>query len=319
MRVPKNTTFDIQRAVTRACIRHVNSSESLTIGLVVVAYSTPIPTRWTTLQIILPVLAALLTLLISGVVLLTYQRYQRYQRKLSRGGTRMEWPKRLKRLHLHTSHKVTTTFDRDEAWEIDGPVENQPPFVHFAPSFDDVHGQRVPLRAPSFDMEKTDVHEFDKNSKVSSLNSTTEKASMKTHSFRIPMPPRLPWKRRPPYIRLVPPNPRFRVDDAKSIFSCSGEVVGRNEIDVAQELTEIEPDPPENEETRSLITASERAERDSQEVILISKDGQRFTLESRSENTVSVNSHIRIISPSCSSTSPNSVIYPVSAKVSSLI
>ena len=31
IRVPENTTFDIQRAVTRACIRHVNSSESLTI------------------------------------------------------------------------------------------------------------------------------------------------------------------------------------------------------------------------------------------------------------------------------------------------
>lgn len=231
----------------------------------------------------------------------------------------MEWPKRLKRLHLHSSHKVTTTFDRDEAWEIDGPVEKQPPFVHFAPSFGDVHGQQVPLRASSFDMEMTDVHdsEFDKNSKtVSSLNPTSEKASMETHSFRIPMRPRLPWKRRPPYIRLVPPNPRFRVDDVKSILSCSGEVVGRNEINVVQELTEIEHVPPENEETRSLITASECAERDSQEVILISKGGQSFTLESRSENTVSVNSHIRIISPSCSSTSPNSVIYPVSAKVS---
>ena len=212
----------------------------------------------------------------------------------------MEWPKGLKRLHLHTSHKVTTTYDRDEAWEIDGPVTKPSSFVDvFAPSFDD-------------------VHEPDKNS---SLNPTSEnlKAPMETHTFRIPMRSRLPWKRRPPHIRLVPATSRFRVDDAKSIFTCSGEAVGRNEIDVAQELVEIvDHVPPEDEERRSLITAGERAELDSQEVILISKDGRTFTLESRSENTMSVNSHIKIISPSVSSTSPQSAIRPVSAKVSCL-
>jgi hypothetical protein len=111
-------------------------------GFVVVSYSTSIPSRCTTLQKILPVVAALVTLLISGVVFLTYQGYQR---KHSRGGNRMEWPKGMKRLHIHTSHKVTTTIDRDEAWEIDGPrpVAKQPPFVNFAPSSDDVHGQPV--------------------------------------------------------------------------------------------------------------------------------------------------------------------------------
>jgi hypothetical protein len=162
----------------------------------------------------------------------------------------------------------------------------------------------------------TDVHELNKNSKKVS-KSTTEKTWMGIHPFRIPTLSRLPWKRRPPYIRLVPATPRFRVDDVKSKFSCSGEAAGRNESNVAQVLAEdVDHVPQENEETRSLITASERAERDSQEVILISKGGRRFTLESRSENTVSVNSHIRIISPSVSSSSPQSVMYPVSAKVS---
>jgi hypothetical protein len=317
IRVPGNSTFDIQRAVTRACIHHVHSSESLTTGLVIGAYSATVQSQWTTVQKTLPVVAVLVTLLVSGIV---YQIYHRCQSKFSRGSNRVEWPKGLKRLHLHTSHKVTTTIDRDEAWEIDGPVTvpNQPPFVNFAPSFDDVHDQPVPVRASSFDMEMTDVHEPDKISKtVTSLKSSTEKAPMGTHYFRIPTSSRLPWKRRPPHIRLVPATPRFRVDDVKSIFTCSGEAVGGNEINVAQEVTEdVDHVPEDIEETRSLITASERAERDSQEVILISNGGRSFTLESRSENTVSVNSHIKIISPSVSSTSPHSAMYPVSAKVS---
>ena len=309
-------------------IRHIHPSESLTAGLVVVACTSS--RQWTTLQKMLPLVAVLATLLVSGAALLIYQQYHR---KHSRGSSNlMEWPKGLKRLHLHTSHKVTTTFDRDEAWEIDGPVVKQPPFVKFSPSSDDGHGKPkeyaqessrtyppVPIRAFSFDdMEMTDVHEPDKNPKtISSLNSATEKAPMGTNSFRMPMRSRLPWKRKPPYIRLVPATPRFRVDDAKSIFTCSGEAGGRNEISVVQELVEdVDHVPPEIEETTSLITASERAERDSQDVILISKGNQSFSLESRSENTSSINSNIKIISPSVSSTSPHSVMCPVPAKVS---
>ena len=266
----------------------------------------------------LPILTSLVTLLIMGVVLTIYQRYQR---KLSRGSNnRIEWPKGLKHLHLHTSHKVTTTIDRDEAWEIDGPVTKQPPFINITPSFDnDLHKKPVPSSFDD-DVEMKGVHEFDKKSKktVSSLNSSTEKSSLGTQSSRKPMRSRLPWKRKPPYIRLVPATPRFRVDDVKSIFTCSGEAAGKNEINIVQELVEdVDNVPPEIEETRSLITASESAERDrdSQDVILISKGDRSFTLESRSENTVSVNSHIKIISPSVSSTSPHSVVYPVSAKV----
>ena len=52
---------------------------------------------------------------------------------------------------------------------------------------------------------------------------------------------------------------------------------------MAQVLVEnVDHVPPEIEETTKLITASGRAERDSQEVILISKDGRSFfNLESR--------------------------------------
>ena len=231
----------------------------------------------------------------------------------------MEWPRGLKRLHLHTSHnKVTTTVDTDEAWEIDGPVAKQPPSVNFTPTFNDVRAKLVPVRASSFDMEMTNVHELDKNLKtVSNLNSTNEKAPMGTQSFRIPIRSRLPWKRKPPYIRIVPATSRFRVDDVRSIFTCSGEAVGRNEINLAQELAEdIDHVPTEIGETRSLITSSERAERDSQDAILIPKGNQSLALESRSENTVSVNSHIKVMSPLVSSTSPHFAMHPVSAKVS---
>ena len=253
---------------------------------------------------ILPVIAALMTLLISGVVLLTYQRYH------SRCGNLMGWSKGLKRLHLHTSHKVVTTIDRDERWEIDDPVTNLPSFVNFTLSSDDAHGRPVPVRASSYDpydMEMTDIHELDKKSKtVSSLKSTTEK---------VPMLPRLPRKP-PPHVTSVPATSHFGVDDAKSIFTNSGKAVGRNEISVAAE--DIDHVPQEIDEMRSLITSSDLAERDSQEVILISKDGRSFTLESKSDNTVSVNSNTKITSPSpVSSTSPHSATYPVSAKVSS--
>ena len=252
--------------------------------------------KWTTLQKVLPIVAAFATLLFSGIVIMIYQRYQR---KFSRGSNRMEWPKGLKRLHLHTSHKVTATIDRDETWEIDGPVANHSSFVNFAPTPDD--------------MEMTDVHEHDKNSKT--VKSTNEKAATGIHYFQIPTHSRLPWKRRPPHIRFVPATPRFRVDDAKSILTSSGEAAGGNGVAVAEDVDHVAED---IEETRSLITPSERAERDSQEVILISNGGRSFTLESRSENTVSVNSHIKIISPSVSSTSPHSAMYPAlaSAKVS---
>ena len=302
--VPGNSTFDIQRAVTSECIRFVHFSESLTTELVV-AFPTSRP--WTTLQMILPIVAVLVTLLLSGVFLLTYLQYQR---KLSRGSSRisrMEWPMGLKRLHLHTSssHKTVTT--RNEAWEIDGPVAIQPPFADFDSSFDDFHGEPVPRRTSSYDIEMMDV---DKKSKTAScLKSTTEKASMGTHSFGMPIRSRLPWKRRPPHITLVPATSRFRVDEAKSISTGSYDIVGRNE-----EAEDVDHVKSEIEETRSLITVSEPAERDSQEVILISKDGRSFTLESTSQNTTSVNSHIKVISPSVSSTSPHSPMYP--AKVS---
>ena len=221
---------------------------------------------------------------------------------------RTERSKGLKSLHFHSSHKVVTTIDRDEAWEIDGPVANQRPFINFALSSDDAHdSQPVPVGTSPYDMEMADIHEFDKKSKtVSSLKSATDKASL-----------RLPWKRRPPHVTLVPATSRFRLDDDKSIISSSGEAVGRNEINepVAQKSAEdIAHVPREIDERRSLITSE--PERDSQEVILISKDGRNFTLESTSQKTVSINSHIKIVSPSVSSTSPRSAMHPVSVKVS---
>ena len=308
VRVPGNSTFDIQKAVMSACILpHVFFLRILHQWTCLVSLN---PGRWTALQMILPVIAALTTLLLSGIVLLFYQRCHS---KLPRRSNLMDWPKGLKRLHLHTSHKVVTTIDRDEAWEIDGPVANQPPFMDFALSSDDAHSRPVPVRASPYDsydpynMEMMDIHEPDKKSKtVTGLKSTTDKP---------PMLPRLPWKRRPPHITLVPATPHFRVDDVRSVFTNSGEAVrGRSEINVAVE--EVDHVPPEIDETRSLITSGELAERDSQEVILISKDGRSFTLESKSDT---VNSHIKIISPSVSSTSPRSVKYPVSAKVSSRV
>lgn len=203
---------------------------------------------WTNLLMTLPVIAALVTLLIS----------LRYQRKVSRDRIRMEWPKG-KRLHLHT-HKFVTAIDGDEAWEIDGPVANQPPFMNFAPSFDDFfHGQLVPIRRSSYDMEMTDVHEVVKNLRtVLSLKSTNEKAPM-----------RLPWNEDP----TVPATSRLRVDGVKSNCTSSSEAVGRNEINVpvAWELAEdVDRVLPKIDKTRSLTT-SEPVGRDSQEVILISK------------------------------------------------
>ena len=281
---------------------------SLTTGLVVVASSSPIssPGGWTTLQKILPFIAVLLTLLISGVVLLVYQRYQR---KRSQGGNPISFmglPKGLKRLHFHTSQKVVTTIDRDEAWEIDGPnstANHHPSFVNFAPSSDDAHGHWVPVRSPSYDMEMKDVHALDK---IPSLKSPTEKAPRRS---------RLPWKRNPPHVTLVRATSRFRLDDSRSIITVSAEAGGRNEINVplARDLPDEDVDhdvPPEIDETRSLITPSElAANREFQEVILISKDGRSFTLDSNSQNTGSINS--RVMSPSVSSTSPQP--YPVSA------
>ena len=215
----------------------------------------------------------------------------------------MGCPTSLRQFRLHTSHKVTTTIDKDESWEIDGPVK-QP--------FENVRVQPIPARAlPS------DPHESDKNPRTSARsNSATENASMGTHSFRIPSSGRLPWKRKPPRIRLVPATSRFRVDEVKDVLTSSGEGVERNEFNMAQEAEDPDHVLPGDEETTSLITHSERETRDSQDVILISRGGRTFTLESRSENTVSVNSHIKIISPSVSSESPHSTMQPVSARVS---
>lgn len=282
-----------------------NSSESLTItGLVVVAFTG----QWSILQMILPIVLPIVAAVVTAIVLLTYQRYR--QHKLPRGSGRsigsMGWPKGLKRLHFHTSHKVVTTIDRDEEWEIDGPPRaNQPRFINLAPSSDDALVRSFP-----YDMEMTDIHDHDKKSKtVSSLKSATEKVPM-----------HLPWKRRPPHITLVPATSRFRVDDAESILTSSGEAVGRNEINVQvarEQAEDIDRVPPEIDETRSLITSEPAdSERDSQEVILISKDGGDFTLESTSQKTMSINSHIKIISPSVSSTSPHSAMHSVPAKVS---
>jgi hypothetical protein len=210
----------------------------------------------------------------------------------------MGWPRRF---HLHTSHKVTTTIDRNESWEIDGPVLKRPS--------ENLRVQPISVRAlPS------DLHESDKYPKTSSSSSSA--TSMGTHSFRIPSSGRLPWKRKPPRIRLVPATARFRVDEVKGVLTSSGEAVERNEFNMAQEAEDPAHVLPGDEETTSLITHSERETRDSQDVILISKGGRTFTLESRSENTVSVNSHIKIISPSVSSESPHSTMQPVSARVS---
>ena len=258
----------------------IDSTEFLTTGLFIVAYSSN-SFRWTTPQIILIIVVVVMAFLISGIVFLIYQRHQR---KFSRGRSRLEWPlKGLKRLHLHTSHRVTTTIDKDESWKIDGPLAKQP--------FED------------------EFEEYPKT--VSSSNSASEKG---THSFRIPIRSsvRLPWKRRPPHIRLVPATSCFRVDEVKSILPS---VEGKQ---VVQELVNDDFDhvPMGDEETTSLITPSERATRDSQDVLLISRAGREFTLESRSENTISINSHIKIISPSVSSASPHNSMQPVSARVS---
>jgi hypothetical protein len=86
---------------------------------------------------------------------------------------------------------------------------------------------------------------------------------------------------------------------------------------VVRELADdVDHVPQAIDETRSLISPNELEERDSQEVILISKDGRSFTLDSNStsQNTVSINSHIKIISPSNSSTSPQSAWYSGSTK-----
>ncbi|KAF8802704.1 hypothetical protein BYT27DRAFT_6754483 [Phlegmacium glaucopus] len=53
---------------------------------------------------------------------------------------------------------------------------------------------------------------------------------------------------------------------------------------------------------------------DENDVILISKDGRPFTVGSTSTNTMSVNSHIKVESPSVSSTSPRSSSHTVPTK-----
>lgn len=275
---------------------------NLSTGLFVVANSTSSKSiRWTTLQIILPIAAAVGTLLISGAVLLIYQRSQP---KFSRQDS-MRWPNSLR--------TRVVAINKDESWEIDGPITKQP--------FQDVHGQPVSIqRSPRspLDRELTDANKSNKNQKT---DSAAEKAPIGRHSFRIParLSARLPWKRRPPLIRFVPASPRFRVDDAKSIFTSSGEVVERDEFNAQELVEDLDHVLPGDEETRSLITSSEHAARDSQDVILISRGGRQFTLESGSENTVSVNSHIKLVSPSVSSESPHSTMQQVSAKVSNLI
>jgi len=142
------------------------------------------------------------------------------------------------------------------------------------------------------DRELTDADKSDNNLKTVPI--ATEKAPIGKHSFRIPirLSTRLPWKRRPPLIRFVPASPRFRVDDAKSILTSSGEAVERDEFNAQELVEDFDHVLPEDEETTSLIS-------------------------SRSGNTVSVNSHIKIVSPS-SSESPHSTMQPVSAKPTSI-
>lgn len=232
----------------------------------------------------------------------------------------MEWPRGLRRLRLHTSHRVITRIDRQDTWEIDGPGLKPPSFVK-APFKEENMSNGQLIRALSvFDPEPTDVHELDKKT-ILSLNPKTEKPPTGTNSFRFPTRPpvRLPWKRRPPHIRFVPATSRFRVDDVSKTGSSEGMDDGFsqvNEVDEAQELADIYVSP-EEEETTNLISPSEREDRDSQDVLLISQGGRDFTLESResreSRSTVSVNSQIKVISPSVSSNSPRSTV--ISAKV----
>ena len=258
-------------------------------------------------QIILPVVAAVSTLTLSVVAFLIYGRL----RKSSQGDNRIRWPKGLKQLRLR---KVTTSSDRQDSWEIDQEsAMEQSSFVNFAPSVVDnkFPGQQPIRELPVFNPEPTVVHE-------------SEKPPMRPRSFRIPKASSMRlWKRKPPHIKLVPATPRFRVDDVdKSAHTCSVDAnagEGRNVSGEVNEEEEAEDDVAqyislEDEETTNLITHSE--ERSSHDdVILISKDGRPFTLESRSTNTVSVNSHIKIVSPSVSSASPRSAMQPIPTKV----
>ena len=239
-----------------------------------------------------------------------------YRRKFLRGDRHERlWPKGFKRLRLR--HRVVTTIDRHDTWQIDGP---ESAFVNFAPSAekDISHGPLL----PNLDLElgSTDIHEPDK--KLKTIPSSSSKPLTVPHSFRLSTrsPVRLPWKRRPPQIKLVPATSRFRVDDVnRSIYTCSSNA---NTEEGAKRFSQMDeaPEPgdddyilPDDDETTDLITASERAERESQDVILISKGGRDFTVESGS---ASVNSHIKIESPSVSLASLCSSMQLVSAKIS---
>lgn len=292
LNVPGNTSFDIQRAVIRPCMYHIHLPLSyLTLVFFLVSHSTS--SRWTTLQIILPVVVAVvITPFFLGIVLFIHQR----MRKSSRGGNRMGWSKGLKRLQL-PFHKTTASLHRhDKDWVIEPDDDG----LVFDP----------------------DVHESDKTPKA--ILNSDENPPTKSLSFRISSSsmrlPRPPWKRRPTQIRVMPATPRFRVDDVDK-SKCSGETNTKegwkelSRMDKVDEAQDSSDDDVENEETKDLISPVERAMWDPQKVLLISRDLQDFTLASRSSNTTSVNSQIRVISPSVSSTPPNSAKLPESTKV----
>ena len=247
--------------------------------------------------------------------------------KSSRPRSRLEWPKGLKPLQLRPSHKVIASFDRTDDWEIDqdddAPMKS-PKFVRFAPSIEESVFSGRPVRAPHVDLQPVDVYEFDENSKpVLNSNSKTEKSLMGTDSFRMPtrvvrLP--VPWKRRPPQIKLVPATHRFRVDDVnKSV--CGGANTeerenGFGQMTKSDEAVDDDPCFPQDyEEATNLITPIEREERNFDTVLIISKEGQPFTFESNT-NTSSINSHIKIESPSVSSASPRSTLHKIPSKVS---
>ena len=245
--------------------------------------------------------------------------------KSSRRRSPLEWPKGLKRLQLRPSHKVTASFDRTDDWEIDQDDDafmKPPKLVKFAPSIKESVFSGRPVRAPHVDLQPVDVYEFDENSKpVLNSNSKTEKPLMGAHSFRIPtrlvrLP--VPWKRRPPQIKLVPATHRFRVDDGV----CGGASTEEGENGFGQmaksdeAADDVDPYlPQDDEEATNLITPTEREERNFDNVLIISKEGQPFTFESNT-NTSSINSHIKIESPSVSSASPRSTLHKIPSKVS---
>ncbi|KAF8149401.1 hypothetical protein B0H34DRAFT_733603 [Crassisporium funariophilum] len=304
--VPGNTSFDVQKAVLLA--------------------QGTVTAKWTTVQIVLPIVAAVLTSFLMTFVLLVYQRR-------SSKGNILDWPSRgLRHLRLGSATKVQTVSKAD-TWVIDsreGYLGEPPVFMDPLPSPADTfrgHPQLVRF-SPEFDSKEVQGHLPHQVGTQSSSSSNSRgewhvpgSSALKSMHLgdRMRSVP-VPWGRKPVPVRQVAAYNRFRIDEndkttessnrstltpsaeARSAASADGDNSRFSQISETSDHSELEYPTPEDDEETNLISQDEH----DNGVFLISNGRRDFTVGSRSTNTSSINSHIKIISPSVSSASPRS-------------